>query len=146
MVRRQDKNEIEKSRRDVVRLFLAREMYDHEIVDACQKHPLFRFKNASQKHRVLSRSSIRKCYLYKVREELRKRAFDGEFEMMRAYERLMSAYRLAVEKGDPKAMVMTQKAVNKMLGLRRDPEQMAGVNAEKLREQLQEIHDSIGGK
>lgn len=130
------------ARYDFCRSAIARERYVHEIVTEARANPLFVNRSTGK---PFSGAHIKINFIYVVRKLMREQRLDAEEELIKAYHRLTYAFRVAVDRDDPKAMALVQKTVNRMLGLRREPVLNDGIDPERLRQQLTEIHESVGG-
>ena len=82
-------------------------------------------------------------YLRKVQKELREVVLDHREELLKAYEALAEALRMSFEQERPDTAVKAQRAIIKLLGLHKTVAG-AGFNPETVRDQMQEMLESIG--
>lgn len=141
--------EIRERREYVIRKALAQGMYTTEIVDMCRKNKHFK-KQPSYSEKggpgnngdsYLSRSNIIK-WIQDVKKKLRINKYTADDEITDAYERLLFAFRTAVKRVDPKGMILAQKEINRMLGLRR-PSQGGMPSASEILDEMEEMINSV---
>ena len=133
-------------RKAYIRKLLARGLYDHEILEACEVHPLFRFQNRRDDGSLkqLTRRSLR-VYLYQVKRELRDLVPKGHEAIAEGLERLRHAYRVAVKEDNVSGMVAVQKCLNRMLGLRLGSVAPPTLEVDDIRRQLLAMDQSVLG-
>lgn len=121
-----------------LRTKLAEGRYVSEIVADAQLHALFARHRPGRPRVALSRDAIRKA-IYRVRRQLVAEIHgDSQEALCESYERLMLAYRMAIDQSDVRGAVNACKELNRMLGLHRDKVEV-GFDAGALREQLLEM-------
>lgn len=140
--------ELNEKRCYIIRKLLAAGYYTPEIINRCRKHAYFEKIRkrtprgpASKGDKHLSRDNIAK-WIQNVKKDLRLNMFTETDEISDAYERLLWAYRKAERRGDVKGMVLSQREINRMLGLRRMPSG-AQMDPEELAAQTVEMGDSV---
>lgn len=160
------------ARKAFVRRCLSRGFHDHEILDLCYEHPLFEYPGhvqappargrqgksrtrtkprnhrargavtADGKRRRLTRAIIKRDYLYVVQREIKATNLDYTEELLKAYQSLEEAKRIAFMQDNAVAVARVQREINRMLGLRRDPD-AGGFTPEQVREQLASMFASV---
>lgn len=144
-------------RLDFVRTCLAREFYDFEIVRLCEESPLFliphpeksKDKGEHIEATPMSRGTIRKSYIAKVRAQLRENKRGPEEELILAHERFLLAFRVSSQReGGPDAagMVRANTAITRLLGLKRPQMAVPAVDEELLDEQCEAMDKMMGGE
>ena len=119
---------------------LSRGVSSYQIANLAEESELF-LTNATPQ-RVMARHLIRRV-VNRARRRLREAMDDDPIvEAKKAYNRLKEAYMLAAEQGDTKGMVLAQKEINAMLGLKKSDSTIV-VTADKLYEQLQEMRKTV---
>ena len=109
------------------------EVWEHRPKRPCTHRP---------KRRILARQTIRNCYVYVMKRRFRTQVFDAQEEAARGYARLMSAYRTAYRKGNAVAMVLAQRQISQMLGLRAEPS-TGEVSGSEETDRLVEMFNSV---
>ena len=134
-----------------------------QIIERCLTHHLFTncksFREKSERKRrkpgkgpykpfansahyyVLQVGSIKKI-INRCQQEICETEFDRDGEIGKAHSRLLLAYTMSVRAGDVTGMIAAQRAINKMLGLRRTG--MASFDPEHVRQQMVEMDDACG--
>ena len=120
------------AREDFIRSCLARCRFHSEIITECHEHPLFLLskleqpakkgtkgkgkKPARRVPKPMARSTIR-GYVDRVLRELRETVFEGEQEVIKTYESLIHAFRVAEVKGNVRGMIAAQSRIMYLLKL-----------------------------
>jgi hypothetical protein len=105
---------IVRMRKEYIRERLARGEYDEQIVSKCLESSLFRHPSG----KWISRSSIRRHYLWVVKAERRSRPLSGPDLIRDTADRLMCVFRVAMATGKLHAANQSQKHLMRLFGLR----------------------------
>ena len=134
-----------------IRLRLAEGYTDSEIVAIAQTHPIFEFAGGTYNDPKLNRVRVPTYWtlrriIMKVKAELRRNTFDGQKEIVKAYDRYIAAFRLARKRNDPKAMALAQRGICVMLGLKQVNSEVGKHEAERVMDQLREMQELSEGE
>lgn len=106
------------------------------------KKPYKPFANSAHYY-VLQVGSIKRI-INRCQQEICETKFDRDDEIGKAYSRLLLAYSMSVSAGDVSGMIQAQRAINKMLGLKRSG--MASFDPEHVRQQMAEMDVACGSE
>ena len=150
------------ARFDFIHRLVARAFRTNEILTVCSSHPLFRYrrkqggrptaglmkrKGKGRKEpnpRYISGDAIRGI-IAQVRKQIREQHLDYDIELREGFERLIEAYRTAVDSGDAKGMVQAQRELNTMLGIK-NALSARGPDIDLIRTQMIAMLASVPGK
>lgn len=111
-----------------------------EIIDRAQDNPYFvnilSLRSSWETSRIVSRKTIR-GYVAAARAKLRIQRLSSNPNTLaqQAYDRLFEAFCMAKESGNVRDMILAQKEINRMLGLRKETI-IIEVDPDKIREQF----------
>lgn len=76
---------------------------------------------------------------------MRRQDFDDKSELRDAHERLLLAYKMAVEEGCVPDMIKAQREISRLFGFGREAPVAARLTTSQLQQQVTEMDLSIGG-